>query len=69
MIQNQRNVLNIAAHTYPPSREASAMRGALAVCVGARLVLRVVDVDGVGGLTAVKMVKYAVSDDGKNGQF
>ena len=25
--------------------------------------------DGVGGLTAVKMVKYAVSDDGKNGQF
>ena len=36
---------------------------------GNRVVLWVVDGDGVGGLTAVKMVKYAVSDDGKNGQF
>lgn len=59
MIQNQRNVLNIAAHTYPPSREASAMRGALAVCAGGWVVLRVVGGDGVGGLTAGKMVKYA----------
>ena len=28
------------------------------ICAGNRLVLRAVDVDGVGGLTAVKMVKY-----------
>ena len=39
------------------------------VCAGNRLVLRVVDGDGGGGLTAVEMVKYAVSDDGKNGQI
>ena len=39
------------------------------VCVGDRVVLRVVDGDGVGGLTAVEMVKYTVSDDGKNGQI
>ena len=31
--------------------------------------LRVVDGDGGGGLTAVKMIKYTVSDDGKNGQI
>ena len=31
--------------------------------------LRVVDGDWLGGLTAAEMVKYAVSDDGKNGQF
>ena len=28
------------------------------MCVGGRVVLRVVGVDGVGGLTAVEMVKY-----------
>ena len=28
------------------------------ICAGDRLVLRVVDVDGNGGLTAVEMVKY-----------
>ena len=28
-----------------------------------------VDADGGGGLTAVEMVKCAVSDDGKNGQI
>ena len=39
------------------------------VCAGGWVVLRAVDGDGVGGLTAVKMVKYAVSDDGKNGQI
>ena len=38
------------------------------VCAGDWLVLRVVSVDGSGGLMAVEMVKYAVSDDGKNGQ-
>ena len=36
---------------------------------GNRLVLRVAGVDGLGGLTAAEMVKYAVSDDGKNGQI
>lgn len=30
----------------------------IAVCVGDRVVLREVGIDGVGGLTAVKMVKY-----------
>ena len=45
------------------------MRGAEPVCVGDRVVLRVVDGDGDGGLMAAKMVKYAVSDDGTNGQF
>ena len=39
------------------------------VCAGDRLVLRVVDGDGGGGLTAAEMVKYTVSDDGKNGQI
>ena len=39
------------------------------MCAGDRVVLRVVGVDGGGGLTAVKMVKYAASDDGKNGQI
>ena len=34
------------------------MRGAEPVCAGDRVVLRVADGDGVGGLTAVKMVKY-----------
>ena len=34
-----------------------------------RVVLRVVDGDGGGGLTAAEMVKYAASDDGKNGQI
>lgn len=32
----------------------------VAVCDGDRVALRVVDGDGVGGLTAVEMVKYAV---------
>ena len=30
----------------------------VAVCAGDRVVLRVVDVDGLGGLTAVEMIKY-----------
>ena len=34
------------------------MRGAEPVCAGDRVVLRVVGVDGLGGLTAVEMVKY-----------
>ena len=42
---------------------------AIVVCTGDRVVLRVEDVDGSGGLTAVEMVKYTVSDDGKNGQI
>ena len=57
---------------YPPSGascEAGAMRGAEPVCAGDRLVLRVVGADGGGGLTAAEMVKYAASDDGKNGQI
>ena len=33
------------------------MRGAEPVCVGDRLILRVVDGDGLGGLTVVEMVK------------
>ena len=34
---------------------------AIVVCTGGRVVvLRVVDGDGVGGLTAMKMVKYTV---------
>lgn len=40
-----------------PSREASAMRGAVGVCAGGRVVLRVVDVDGLDGST-MKMIKY-----------
>ena len=52
-----------------PSREASAMRGAESVCAGNRVVLRVVDGDGLGGLMSEKMVKCTVSDDGKNGQI
>ena len=32
--------------------------GAGPICAGDRFVLRVVDVDGFGGLTAVEMVKY-----------
>ena len=36
------------------------MRGAESVRAGDRVVLRVVDGDGVGGLTAVEMVKYMV---------
>ena len=42
------------------SCEAGAMRGAESVCAGDWVVLRVVGVDGHGGLTAVKMVKYTV---------
>ena len=41
----------------------------VSVCAGDRFGLRVVGVDGRGGLTAAKMVKYAVSDDGTNGQI
>lgn len=32
------------------------------VCAGDWVVLRVVDVDGVGGLTAVEMVKYTARE-------
>ena len=42
------------------SCEAGAMRGAGPVCAGGWVGLRVGDVDGVGGLTAVKMVKYTI---------
>ena len=38
------------------------------MCVADRLVLRAVDVGRGGGLMAAKMIKYAVLDDGKNGQ-
>ena len=33
------------------------------VCAGDWVVLRVVDVDGIGGLTAVEMVKVRQSDE------
>ena len=36
------------------------------ICAGDRAGM--VDGDGLGGLAAAEMVKYAVSDDGKNGQ-
>ena len=38
-------------------------------CAGDRVGLRVVGVDGRGGLTTAKMVKYSLSDDGKNEQI
>ena len=41
-----------------PSREASTVRDAESFCAGNRFVLWVGDVDGVGGLMAVEMVKY-----------
>ena len=35
---------------------------AVAACAGDRVVLRVVEVDGAGGLTAVKMVKFTARE-------
>ena len=46
MTQNQRIMPEHRRHIRP-----------VAVCAGDRLVLRVVDVDGGGGLTAAEMVK------------
>ena len=37
------------------------------ICAGDRAGM--VDGDGLGGLMAKEMVKYAVSDDGKNGHI
>ena len=68
MTQNRRIVLNIMATYVSPEGVARVAKRALcgvllAVCAGDRLVLRAVDADGGGGgLAAMKMVKYTVTE-------
>ena len=54
------HITNIFEHRMPHTEES---------CMCWRLSCSAGRADEVGGLMAVEMVKYAASDDGKNGQF